>query len=231
MYKKRRNGGTGNMRNGYTPPPGYDGSRFVRNRDRVTVIGDGDYTLSVGGIPRSGYREDQKLRSDMRDDAGARRTRGGYRTPHRSTSGSSEEECAVRDADAARSEQVGAPGHGGGNAPTVPDGTDSAGACAVCRDADAAPSCGGKCAELLQEILAPDRFSRIGQRVDTRALAQLAKALFRIAAALQILIDLEDQAFNSLVVSSGAEQIQRFRDLRIVALICLLKRLRQSALL
>ena len=87
MYKKRRNGGTGNMRNGYTPPPGYDGSRFVRNRDRVTAIGDGDYTLSVGGIPRSGYREDQKLRSDMRDDAGARRTRGGYRTPHRSTSG------------------------------------------------------------------------------------------------------------------------------------------------
>lgn len=60
------------MRNGYTPPPGYDGSRFVRNRDRVTAIGDGDYTLSVGGIPRSGYREDQKLRSDMRDDAGAR---------------------------------------------------------------------------------------------------------------------------------------------------------------
>ena len=83
------------MRNGYTPPPGYDGSRFVRNRDRVTAIGDGDYTLSVGGIPRSGYREDQKLRSDMRDDAGARRTRGGYRTPHRSTSGSGEEERAV----------------------------------------------------------------------------------------------------------------------------------------
>lgn len=100
------------MRNGYTPPPGYDGSRFVRDRDRVTAIGDGDYTLSVGGIPRSGYREDQKLRSGIRDDAGARRTRGGYRTPHRSTSGSSEEECAVRDA-----------------------------------DADAAPSCGGKCAE------------------------------------------------------------------------------------
>ena len=73
------------MRNGYTPPPGYDGSRFVRNRDRVTAIGDGDYTLSVGGIPRSGYREDQKLRSDMRDDAGARRTRGGYSTPHRTT--------------------------------------------------------------------------------------------------------------------------------------------------
>lgn len=135
------------MRNGYTPPPGYDGSRFVRDRDRVTAIGDGDYTLSVGGIPRSGYREDQKLRSGIRDDAGARRTRGGYRTPHRSTSGSSEEECAVRDADAARSEQVGAPGHGGGNAPTVPDGTDSAGACAVCRDADAPSSCGGKCAE------------------------------------------------------------------------------------
>ncbi len=136
------------MRNGYTPPPGYDGSRFVRNRDRVTAIGDGDYTLSVGGIPRSGYREDQKLRSDMRDDAGARRTRGGYRTPHRSTSGSGEEERAVRDADGTRTESsVGAPGHGGGNAPTVPDGTDSAGACAVCRDADAAPSCGGKCAE------------------------------------------------------------------------------------
>ena len=53
----------------------------------------------------------------------------------------------MRDADAARSEQVGAPGHGGGNAPTVPDGTDSAGACAVCRDADAPSSCGGKCAE------------------------------------------------------------------------------------
>lgn len=98
MYKKRRNGGTGNMRNGYTPPPGYDGSRFVRNRDRVTAIGDGDYTLSVGGIPRSGYREDQKLRSGMRDDDGARRTRGGYRTPHRSTSGSGEEEraCAMQ---------------------------------------------------------------------------------------------------------------------------------------
>ena len=122
------------MRNGYTPPPGYDGSRFVRNRDRVTAIGDGDYTLSVGGIPRSGY--------------GARRTRGGYRTPHRSTSGSGEEERAVRDADGTRTESsVGAPGHGGGNAPTVPDGTDSAGACAVCRDADAATSCGGKCAE------------------------------------------------------------------------------------
>lgn len=90
------------MRNGYTPPPGYDGSRFVRNRDRVTAIGDGDYTLSVGGIPRSGYREDQKLRSDMRDDAGARRTRGGYRTPHRSTSGSGEEERAVRDAEGTR---------------------------------------------------------------------------------------------------------------------------------
>ena len=108
MYKKRRNGGTGNMRNGYTPPPGYDGSRFVRNRDRVTAIGDGDYTLSVGGIPRSGYREDQKLRSDMRDDAGARRTRGGYRTPHRSTSGSGEEERAVRDADGTRTEAASA---------------------------------------------------------------------------------------------------------------------------
>ena len=114
------------MRNGYTPPPGYDGSRFVRNRDRVTVIGDGDYTLSVGGIPRSGYREDQKLRSDMRDDAGARRTRGGYRTPHRSTSGSGEEERAMRDADGTRTEgSVGAPVHGG----------------------DAPSSCGGKCAE------------------------------------------------------------------------------------
>lgn len=135
------------MRNGYTPPPGYDGSRFVRNRDRVTAIGDGDYTLSVGGIPRSGYREDQKLRSDMRDDAGVRRTRGGYRTPHRSTSGSGEEERAVRDADGTRTEgSVGAPVHGGGAAPH-PGDTVRAGACTVCKDADAPSSCGGKCAE------------------------------------------------------------------------------------
>ena len=124
------------MRNGYTPPPGYDGSRFVRDRDRVTAIGDGDYTLSVGGIPRSGYREDQKLRSGIRDDAGARRT-----------SGSSEEECAVRDADGTRTEgSVGAPVHGGGAAPH-PGDTVRAGACTVCKDADAPSSCGGKCAE------------------------------------------------------------------------------------
>lgn len=136
------------MRNGYTPPPGYDGSRFVRNRDRVTAIGDGDYTLSVGGIPRSGYREDQKMRSGMRDDDGARRTRGGYRTPHRSTSGSGEEERAVRDADETLTgRSVGAPGYDGGNAPTAPNSTDSAGACTVCKDADASSSCGGKCAE------------------------------------------------------------------------------------
>lgn len=135
------------MRNGYTPPPGYDGSRFVRNRDRVTAIGDGDYTLSVGGIPRSGYREDQKLRSDMRDDAGARRTRGGYRTPHRSTSGSGEEERAVRDADGTRTEgSVGAPVHGVGAAPHPGDTVEQVHA-RYGKDADAPSSCGGKCAE------------------------------------------------------------------------------------
>lgn len=126
------------MRNGYTPPPGYDGSRFVRNHDRVTAIGDGDYTLSVGGIPRSGYREDRKTGSGMRGDDGARRTRGGYRTPHRSTSGNVTEERAGRDADGAQTE------HAVG-APTDSDGTESVGVCAVCKDAGEGAPCGEKC--------------------------------------------------------------------------------------
>lgn len=135
------------MRNGYTPPPGYDGSRFVRNRDRVTAIGDGDYTLSVGGIPRSGYREDQKLRSGMRDDDGARRTRGGYRTPHRSTSGSGEEERAMRDADGTRTEgSVGAP-YTAAAQRLIPETRCAQAHARYGKDADAPSSCGGKCAE------------------------------------------------------------------------------------
>lgn len=58
MYRK----GHGDMRSGYNPPPGYDGNRFVRSREGVTAKNDGDFTLSVDGIPHRSYRNSESYR-------------------------------------------------------------------------------------------------------------------------------------------------------------------------
>lgn len=57
------------MKRSYNPPPGYDGSRFVKSGGEIRAMEDSDYTLSVNGIPTryGGVRMQEKTQIPARN--------------------------------------------------------------------------------------------------------------------------------------------------------------------